>query len=233
MKKLRISKSTVFACLGCVGVAATGITTFFATRKASKHLDNNELTRWQKAKRSLPYFILPLTTGGGAILAIITSNRLSLKTEKRLVAALVTGGELSSQLLSELESKCTKKEYERIIDELKANIKHTEETGVVRTWVIPEELGGDTFEATDQEITFAVLHVLEHFCQNGDVNVNVLRQYLGLDWLPEFEDVGWCCGSGVYTVPFNFSDDIVSVEGKKFRRLDPIYAPEDLRQYDY
>ena len=233
MKKLRISKATILAGLGCFGVAVTGITTFFATRKASKYLDNEELTRWQKAKKSLPYFILPLTTGCGTILAIITSNRLSIKTEKKLVAALVSGGELSSQLLSELESKTTKKEYEKIIDELKGNIKYTEYNGVVRRWTIPEELGGETFEATDQEVTFAILHVLEHFCQNGDVNVNVLRQYLGLDWDPKFESVGWCCQSGIYTVPFNFSDTIMGEDGVTYKSLDPIYSPEDLSQYDY
>lgn len=239
---MKVSKTTILSGIACLGVVGTGVAGFFAGRKSSKYLDDESLTRQEKLKRVLLYNIPSFITGGGTIFLIAMSNKLSLKTEKRLTAALVTSAELANMSLDELKSKCSEKEYKEIVDELNSKLIDIQKNDHKRIWKLSDDLGGDVFEASFGEVVFATLHVLEHFCQYGDVSVNVLRLALGLDWDPQYEDIGWNCNAGLYTVPFHFGEfdskvfdgtEAPNIEaGGHYTPLDPIYSPEDLTQYD-
>ena len=48
------------------------------------------------------------------------------------------------------------------------------------------------FHATEAELYDAFYQMNRDFSLNGEVSINNLYSYLGLDYLPEKDDVGWC-----------------------------------------
>lgn len=232
---MKVSKTTILSGIACLGVVGTGVASFFAGRKSSKYLDDESLTRQEKLKRVLLYNVPSFITGGGTIFLIAMSNRLSLKTEKRLTAALVTSAELANMSLDELKSKCSEKEYKETIEHLKKRIEDMHQNGETLLFKLSDSLGGEYFEATYRDVCFAIVEILEHFVTDGDATINTVRTALGFDWDPKYDNDGWSCCQEIFILPFDIGevDGAVNEDGLHYTSFEPVYAPEDLSKYDY
>lgn len=202
MKKfLRRNSSTILTCVGAVGVVATSVMAVKATPKVLTLIENAEadkgekLTKWETVKVAGPAYIPSVITGAATIACIVGSNLISKHQQASLMSAYA--------LLDN-----SYKEYKKKVDEL-----YGEEAGKqVREEIAKDKYTGDGtlvddnkelyydffsgrfFEATKEQVLRAEYEINRALYVEYEVGVNRFYEALGLEPLPEYEDMGWCCG---------------------------------------
>ena len=198
---LRRNSSTILTCVGAFGVVATTVMAVKATPKAltlvekAKEEKGEELTKWETVKIAGPTYIPTVITGAATIACIFGSNIISKHQQAALMSAYAL---LDSQY----------KEYRDKVDEL-----YGEEAGKnVRAEIVKDKYTGDEvllddgtelfydffsgryFESTKEKVLRAEYETNRSLYVNYSVGVNEFYEALGLEPMPEFENVGWSCG---------------------------------------
>ena len=198
---LRRNSSTILTCVGAFGVVATTVMAVKATPKAltlvekAKEEKGEELTKWETVKVAGPTYIPTVITGAATIACIFGSNLISKHQQAALMSAYAL---LDSQY----------KEYRDKVDEL-----YGEEAGKnVRAEIVKDKYTGDEvllddgtelfydffsgryFESTKEKVLRAEYETNRALYVNYSVGVNEFYEALGLEPMPEFENVGWSCG---------------------------------------
>lgn len=198
---LRRNSSTILACAGTFGVVATSVMAVKATPKAltliekAKEEKGEELTKFEVVKVAGPAYISTVVTGAATIACILGSNVISKRQQASLMSAYAL-----------LDSSY--KDYKQKVDEL-----YGEEAGKhVRQEIAKDKYTGDGtllddntelfydfysgryFESTKEAVLMAEYETNRALFVNCAVGLNEFYNFLGLDEMPEFDDVGWACG---------------------------------------
>lgn len=198
---LRRNSSTILTCIGAVGVVATTVMAVKATPKAlecierAKEEKGEELTVFETVVVAGPVYIPTVITGAATIACIFGSNVLNKHQQATLMSAYAL-----------LDSSY--KDYKNKVDEL-----YGEDAGVhVREEIAKDKYTGDStlldddkelfydfyseryFESTKEEVLMAEYEVNRALFVNCAVGLNEFYNFLGIDEIPEFENVGWACG---------------------------------------
>ena len=202
MKKfLRRNSSTILTCVGAVGVVATSVMAVKATPKALTLIDaateekGEKLTKFEVVKVAGPAYIPAIITGAATIACIMGSNVISRHQQASLMSAYAL---LDSQY----------KEYREKVDEI-----YGDEAGKkVRGEIVKDKYTGDDlsleddkdlfydffsgryFKSTMEQVLRAEYEVNRALYVNYSVGVNEFYEALGLEPMPEFENIGWSCG---------------------------------------
>lgn len=198
---LRRNSSTILTCVGAVGVVATAVMAVKATPKVLTLIENakeekgEELTKWETVKIAGPSYIPAVITGAATVACIFGANVISQRQQATLMSAYAL-----------LDSSY--KEYKNKVDEL-----YGEEAGKrIREEIAKDKYAGDGsltddskelfydfysgryFESTKEAVMQSQYETNRKLFVNCAVGLNEYYELVGLETLPEYEDIGWACG---------------------------------------
>lgn len=198
---LRRNSSTILTCTGAIGVVATTVMAVKATPKALSLLEDakeekgEELSKWEVVKVAGPTYIPAIVTGAATIACIFGSNIISKHQQASLMSAYA--------LLDN-----SYKEYKKKVDEV-----YGEEAGkTVRAEIAKDKYTGDEivlddgkelfydfysgryFESTKEAVLKAEYETNRKLYVEYSVGLNDFYRMVGLEPLPEYEELGWSCG---------------------------------------
>lgn len=189
---LRKHGGTLLAIGASVGVVLTAIETGKATIKAEKLVELNkdvpEYDMKEKVKDCWHFYIPAAVLGAGTIGCIIGSNMLSRKEIASLSAAYVALGKSYQQYRRQVAERIGSEAEADILEKSKVEEPAEED----KQLLCYEPFSNRYFHATEAELYDAFYQTNRDFSLNGEVSINNLYSYLGLDYLPEKDDVGWC-----------------------------------------
>jgi hypothetical protein len=191
-KFLRKHGGTLLAIGASVGVVLTAIETGKATIKAEKLVELNkdvpEYGMKEKVKDCWQFYIPAAVLGAGTIGCIIGSNMLSRKEIASLTAAYMALGKSYQEYRRQVAERIGSEAEACILEKSKVEEPAEED----KQLLCYEPFSNRYFHATEAELYDAFYQVNRDFNLNGEVSINNLYSYLGLDYLPEKDDVGWC-----------------------------------------
>ena len=189
---LRKHGGTLLAIGASVGVVLTAIETGKATIKAEKLVELNkdvpEYDMKEKVKDCWQFYIPAAVLGAGTIGCIIGSNMLSRKEIASLSATYVALGKSYQQYRRQVAERIGSEAEADILEKSKVEEPAEED----KQLLCYEPFSNRYFHATEAELYDAFYQTNRDFSLNGEVSINNLYSYLGLDYLPEKDDVGWC-----------------------------------------
>lgn len=191
-KFLRKHGGTLLAIGASVGVVLTAIETGKATIKAEKLVELNkdvpEYGMKEKVKDCWQFYIPAAVLGAGTIGCIIGSNMLSRKEIASLSAAYMALGKSYQEYRRQVAKRIGSEAEADILEKSKVEEPAEED----KQLLCYEPFSNRYFHATEAELYDAFYQTNRDFSLNGEVSINNLYSYLGLDYLPEKDDVGWC-----------------------------------------
>lgn len=223
---IKRNASTILTCIGVTGVMATAVMVAKETPKAlslledAKEKKGEELTKWEKVKIAGPVYVPSIVTGAATIACIFGSNVINKRHQASLMSAYAL-----------LDSSY--REYKKKIDEL-----YGEEAGkYIREEIAKDKYAGDStltddnkelffdfysgryFESTKEAVMWAQYETNRAMFVNGAVCLNEYYELLGLEQLPEYENIGWSCGQieEMYWHPwieFDYEETVIEEESE-------------------
>lgn len=189
---LRKHGGTLLTIGASVGVVLTAIETGKATIKAEKLVELNkdvpEYDMKEKVKDCWQFYIPAAVLGAGTIGCIIGSNMLSRKEIASLTAAYMALGKSYQEYRRQVAERIGSETEADILEKSKVEEPAEED----KQLLCYEPFSNRYFHATEAELYDAFYQMNRDFSLNGEVSINNLYSYLGLDYLPEKDDVGWC-----------------------------------------
>lgn len=190
--------STMLTCVGAVGVVTTTMMAVKATPKAMALLEAAEkekgekLTKLEKIKTAGPAYI-PAAVSGAATIACIFSAQI---LNKRQQAALTSAYALLNQSYKEYKDKVDELYGEAAGEKVRAEIaKDKYEESEVKihgnNQLFFDFYSGRYFESTLEHVRWAEYELNRSVTVNGGASVNEFYDFLGLEELPEYDELGW------------------------------------------
>ena len=197
---LKRNSSTILACVGAVGVVATSIMAVKATPKVltllkkAKEEKGKELTKFEKVRVAGPAYIPSVVTGAATLACIFGANVLNKKQQ----AAITSAYALLNQSYKEYKNKVDEMYGEEAGENVRAGIAKDKYDELD----VPRPVGGDSqlfydffsgryFESTPEKVQWAEYELNRSVSVNGGASVNEFYDFLGLEELPEYDELGW------------------------------------------
>lgn len=221
-------KSTIFTALSCVGIIGTAVTTFVATRKSKKILDDEDLSKSEKAKKALPYFIVPGIVGLGSMAFSISSNI----SNKHQIKELVSYAGMLGTALTDYRKEVINRYGEEVDEEIFQTIRQDAD---FHNWDLdtPDKIirwhdwVTDTmFEKYEREVADAEYHLNRNYVMGGAAAVNHWANMLGVGMQPIWDNYGWCMDDGIYWIDFEHVKR--KDEHGIYYEIVPVFEPVEL-----
>ena len=198
---IKRNASTILTCAGGAGVIATTVMAVKATPKALSLLENakeekgEDLTKIETLKIAGPAYIPTVVTGLSTIACIFGANVIS----KRQQATLMSAYALLDNSYKEYKNKVDELYGEEAGEKVRGEIAKDKYTGDDLLLDDDTELfydfySGRYFESTKEMVLLAQYETNRALFVNCAVGVNEFYDLLGLEPLPEYEEIGWACG---------------------------------------
>lgn len=188
---LRKHGGTILAVAASVGVGLTAYETHKAAVKATTLvvMNNDEpMTKKEVVQECWKFYIPAAILGGGTIACILGSNTLNKKQIASLTAAYMALGKSYQEYRRQVAERIGSEAEADILEKSKVEESAEED----KQLLCYEPFSNRYFHATEAELYDAFYQMNRDFSLNGEVSINNLYSYLGLDYLPEKDDVGWC-----------------------------------------
>jgi hypothetical protein len=190
-KFLRKHGGTLLAVAASVGVGLTAYETHKAAVKATTLVVMNKdetMSKKEVVQECWKFYIPAVVLGGGTIACILGSNALNKKQIASLTAAYMALGKTYQEYRRQVAERIGSEAEADILEKSKVEEPAEED----KQLLCYEPFSNRYFHATEAELYDAFYQVNRDFNLNGEVSINNLYSYLGLDYLPEKDDVGWC-----------------------------------------
>lgn len=190
-KFLRKHGGTILAVAASVGVGLTAYETHKAAVKATTLVVMNKaepMSKKEVVQECWKFYIPAAVLGGGTIACILGSNALNKKQIASLTAAYMALGKSYQQYRRQVAERIGSEAEADILEKSKVEELAEED----KKLLCYEPFSNRYFHATEAELYDAFYQVNRDFSLNGEVSINNLYSYLGLDYLPEKDDMGWC-----------------------------------------
>lgn len=188
---LRKHGGTILAMAASVGVGLTAYETHKAAVKATTLVVMNKdepMTKKEVVQECWKFYIPAAVLGGGTIACIFGSNTLNKKQIASLTAAYMALGKTYQEYRRQVAERIGSEAEADILEKSKVEEPAEED----KQLLCYEPFSNRYFHATEAELYDAFYQMNRDFSLNGEVSINNLYSYLGLDYLPEKDDVGWC-----------------------------------------
>lgn len=197
---LRCNSSTILTCIGAVGVVATAVMAVKATPRALECIEEareekgEELTKFEVVNVAGPAYIPAVITGAATVACIFGANVIS----KRNQASLMSAYALLDNSYKEYRKKVEELYGEDANQRIRAEIAKDKYTGDGNLEDDSKELfydyySGRFFESTREAVGRAEYATNRQLYVDGCVSLNDYYRYLGLEPLPEYDELGWTC----------------------------------------
>ena len=190
-KFLRKHGGTILAVAASVGVGLTAYETHKAAVKATTLVVMNKaepMSKKEIMQECWKFYIPAAVLGGGTIACILGSNALNKKQIASLTAAYMALGKSYQQYRRQVAERIGSEAEADILEKSKVEEPAEED----KKLLCYEPFSNRYFHATEAELYDAFYQMNRDFSLNGEVSINNLYSYLGLDYLPEKDDMGWC-----------------------------------------
>lgn len=191
VKFLRKHGGTILAVAASVGVGLTAYETHEAAVKATTLVVMNKaepMSKREVVQECWKFYIPAAVLGGGTIACILGSNALNKKQIASLTAAYMALGKSYQQYRRQVAERIGSEAEADILEKSKVEEPAEED----KKLLCYEPFSNRYFHATEAELYDAFYQMNRDFSLNGEVSINNLYSYLGLDYLPEKDDMGWC-----------------------------------------
>lgn len=188
---MRKHGGTIMAVAASVGVGLTAYETHKAAVKATTLVTMNKdepMSKKEVVQECWKFYIPAVILGGGTIACILGSNALNKKQIASLTAAYMALGKTYQEYRRQVAERIGSEAETDILEKSKVEEPAEED----KQLLCYEPFSNRYFHATEAELYDAFYQVNRDFNLNGEVSINNLYSYLGLDYLPEKDDVGWC-----------------------------------------
>lgn len=188
---MRKHGGTILAVAASVGVGLTAYETHKAAVKATTLVTMNKdepMSKKEVVQECWKFYIPAVILGGGTIACILGSNALNKKQIASLTAAYMALGKTYQEYRRQVAERIGSEAETDILEKSKVEEPAEED----KQLLCYEPFSNRYFHATEAELYDAFYQVNRDFNLNGEVSINNLYSYLGLDYLPEKDDVGWC-----------------------------------------
>ena len=229
-KALKKASPTILSILGVVGVVTTAVLAVKATPKAleriedakeAKNLENGkDLTRMETAAACWQCYIPAAATGIATIGCIMGANVLNRRQQASLASAYALLNRTYQDYTKSVKNVFGEEGHKRVLEDMA--IERVPENHTIYTegmfesttldFCIPEEehlfydvYSNRQFASTIGKVLQAEYHLNRMFALNGNASLNDFYKYLGLDPVPEGDDIGWWVDfdNEAYWVEFN------------------------------
>lgn len=193
---LKKNGGTILAIGASVGVVLTAIETGKATIKAEKLLELNaaepDYTTKEKVKDCWKFYLPATALGVGTIACILGSNALNKKQIASLTAAYMALGKTYHEYRKQVVERYGTDIEKDIMKDAQTLKEEPLEVSKTEKWLCYEPISKRHFHATEAELAEACYNLNRDFALNGEASVNDWCGYLGLDYVPELDTIGWC-----------------------------------------
>lgn len=196
-KVMRKHGGTILAVAASVGVVLMAVETGKATVKAEKLIEmNKDVPNYgtkEKVMDCYKFYIPAAVLGAGTIACILGSNALNRKQIASLTAAYMALGKTYQEYRQKVVENIGVEKEAEIRDQIKEE-KSTEATENVEEekLLCYEPYSKRYFHATMTDLYDAFYQLNREFALEGYTSLNDLYNYLGLDFMPEKDNLGWC-----------------------------------------
>lgn len=211
---------TILTITSIFGIGATAYSTAKATIKAKERVDDIDSEEPKKViKKTWKFYIPPFLIGMGTSACVLTSHILDKKYEASIIAA--------SQIVSNSFNEYRRKNIEVNGEEAHQNVvnaiiaQKADKDNVVFTQSFLENYtldfgledeptyifyltSSDTFfESTLSKVLEAEYHLNRNFGLGGDIGLNNLHEFLGIETRDELKELGWWINDDMLWIDFN------------------------------
>ena len=202
---LERNSSTILTCVGAVGVVVSTVMAVKATPKALKLLENAEeekgekLTKWETVKTATPVYIPTIVMGATTIACIFGADILN----KRQQASLMSAYALLDQSYKTYKTKVDELYGEEAGEKVRESIaqdKYEEEKEDIGHNINDDKqlffdfYSGRYFQSTMADVIWAEYEANRALSIYGGVGLNEFYNFLELEELPEYNEIGWSAG---------------------------------------
>lgn len=254
-KTLKKASPTILSCIGAVGVIATAALAVKATPKAhnliladsrSRHDgDPYAATKTEAVKACWKCYIPAAATGAATIICIFGANTLNRRQQASLASAYALASRSFNDYKRKVKEIYGEEAHQKIMESLA--VEQSQKVNVFAPGGIANASTLDFNEANEDERLFydslsqryfqatisQVLQAEYHLNRNmvlgyGFVTLNMFYDFLGLEHIPEGDNLGWYLSDGLMWIDFNHSkamvDDGLSGEVECYI-VDAVFEP--------
>lgn len=199
---LKRNSSTILTCVGAVGVAVTAIMAVKATPKAITLLENakekkgEKLTKWETVKTAGPVYIPTVVTGAATVACIFGADVLNKRQQAALISAYALLDQSYKNYKSKVDELYGKEAGEKVRESIAKDEYEEQKEDIVKTENGDKQLfydfySGRYFESTNADVIWAEYEANRAMSMYGGIGLNTFYDLLGLEELPEYEEIGW------------------------------------------
>ena len=249
----------LFRVLASVGVVATGYLSVSATIKAlneTGEIEKKDISTKERFKKVWRHYLPPFLVGVGTIGCMVASGKISEKYYEALSSTYILLNEAKERYESNNKDingeEAHKKVIASLVDDPQAYSEETNYTPIYATSIFDrittdfgepnsyeycyfyEPISKRTFKSTPSRVMQALYHLNRNLVLRGDANLNEYWTFLGIDNLPEGDDLGWNCCTGDYLwIDFEIVEANGSTPSARYYVINIINGPEPNYDEDF
>lgn len=192
--------STILTCLGGIGVVGTVIMAVKATPKAltlieeAKEEKGEELTKLEVVNVAGPVYIPTVLVGAATIACVFGANIMNKHQQATLMGAYALLDSSYKDYKNKVDELYGKEAGERVREEI-AKDKYTGDGKLLDDdkELFYDFYSGRYFESTKEAVLWAEYETNRALYVNGAVSLGEFYDFLGLEYKPEYDVIGWTC----------------------------------------
>ena len=242
MRKILSNKAVpiIFTALGAVGVIGSTVVTAKQTSKACKALDKakgdkgSELTKKEVVETAASFYIPVVVMDGLTIGCIACSGILSRQQNLALMSGCTAMGNYIRNYRTKTATLVGVEQEAEInksaLQHMEYNFHNNGAIAADRIYRFVDTYSGQTVDKTERQVIDAFYHINRNFVLRGTMTMNDIYEFLGMQPIPEGNDIGFDISSEMFwiDVEFELPDETVNPPVVK---IDYVWGPEDLEQY--
>lgn len=229
---LKRHANDILTCLSILGLVGTSVATGVATKKFVEENAKYEKTDAPQSKMKTigKCYIPAIGLGLGTIACIVGANMTNKKTQRNLTIAYA----LLDQSFKRYREGLIELHGQEADDEVRDYVVgkycnyhriHDDTKDERLTWYEP--LSNTTFKAYEKEVIDAEYHFNRNWILSGGcADVNNYFSFLGIDWDPEYDGVGWWMEDGLMWVDFEHRLTTLP-NGNEVYSIWPVFKPTE------
>jgi hypothetical protein len=249
--RLRRASPVILTSVSMVGVIATVTLAVNATPKAVEKIRNDSVnnhngnpdayTKIEAIKSAWRYYVPCAITGVSTLICIAGANILNKQQQATLTSAYALLDNSYQQYKGKLKELYGEEAHQNIIDSIAKDtcrdvyisgqdIMGTNSLDFDEHNPDDNKLFYDTyskryFESSINRVIQAEYFLNRDYTLAACASLNQFYNYLGLESIPEGDELGWSCGSGIYWLDFNHHKTILD-DGLEVHVIDIVWTPE-------
>lgn len=244
-KFLKKNTPTILSCLAGVGVIATTILAVKATPKVSKLIEDernkkHELSKWEKTKIAIPYYIPTALSGAATLCCIFGANILNKRQQASLISAYTFLDQSYKNYRSKVVELYGEETHNEIVDSiaieesknvsirssyLETNCSRNLEESYGRPLLFYDVFSNRYFEKPLEAVLQAEYHTNRNYILMGAMSLNEFYSFLGLEPIDKGDLLGWLpLDEGMYWIDFSHRKFLLG-DGRECYAIEMPFEP--------